>query len=171
MKNHHAISTISILAAAAALALAGCGKSDAPAAAAAPARAADGALVVEITANDAMKYSLTEIRAQPGEKIRVSLTNIGRMPKQAMGHNWVLLKPMTDAEIMAFATAAASILPEHLPADLSAVLAHTKMLGGGESDTVTFTAPTEPGSYPFLCTFPGHAALMKGKLIVSPAAP
>lgn len=149
------------------LLLAGCGKSDAPAPSAAGAPA-DGVRTVEITANDAMKYSLTEIRARPGEKIRVALTNMGRMPKQAMGHNWVLLTPRDDAAVLAFAASAAAKMPDYLPDDRSAVLAHTKILGGGETDTIEFTVPAAPGEYPFLCSFPGHAALMKGKLIVAP---
>lgn len=143
----------------------GCGKSEVPASftAAAP---ADGVRTIEITANDAMKFSLTEIRATPGEKIRVALTNLGRMPKQSMGHNWVLLTAMDDAAALAFANAAAARIPDYLPEDKSAVLAHTNILGGGETDTIEFTVPAVPGAYPFLCTFPGHAALMRGKLIV-----
>jgi azurin len=141
----------------------GCGKSEAPAAAAAP---ADGVRTIEITSNDAMKFSLTEIRAQPGEKIRVTLSNLGRMPKQTMGHNWVLLTLLDDAAALAFANAAATRMPDYLPEDKSAVLAHTKILGGGETDTIEFTVPAVPGAYPFLCTFPGHATLMRGKLIV-----
>ena len=67
---------------------------------------------------------------------------------------------------MAFAMSVASKLPNYLPDDPGAVLAHTKLLGGGETDTVEFSAPAQAGEYPFLCTFPGHVALMRGKLIV-----
>ena len=45
------------------------------------------------------------------------------------------------------------------------VIAKTKMIGGGESDAIEFKAPAA-GTYDFLCTFPGHSAIMKGKLIV-----
>jgi azurin len=153
-----------------ALLLAGCGKSEAPAAGAAPAAApaADGVHTVAITADDAMKFSVTEIRAQPGEKLRVSLKNVGRMPKQAMAHNWVLLVAMPDSEVLALAQGAAARMPEYLPADASKILAHTRLLGPNESDTIEFAAPAAPGEYPFVCTFPGHAALMRGKLIVAP---
>ncbi len=160
------------LVAGAALLLAGCGKSEAPAAGTVPAAtqapAADGVKVVSITADDTMKFSVTEIRAVAGEKVRVTFKNVGRMPKQAMGHNWVLLVPMPDSEVLALAQAAAARAPEYLPADAAKILAHTKLLGPNESDTVEFTAPAAPGEYPFVCTFPGHAALMKGKLIVAP---
>ena len=42
----------------------------------------------------------------------------------------------------------------------------TKLLQPGQNETITFKAPTEPGDYPFLCTFPGHATMMKGVLTV-----
>ena len=55
---------------------------------------------------------------------------------------------------------------DHIPAGSEAqIVAHTKMLGGGESDVITFTAPAA-GEYEFLCSFPGHFAMMKGKFIV-----
>lgn len=126
---------------------------------------ADGRLI-EITGDDTMKYNMTEIRATPGEKLVISLKNIGRIPKPAMAHNWVLLKPMDDAGVMAFSMSAASKPPEHLPADMSPVLAHTKMVGIGETDQVKVTAPSTPGEYPYVCTFPGHFMLMKGKMFV-----
>ena len=44
------------------------------------------------------------------------------------------------------------------------IIAHTDLIGGGESATVEFTV-TEAGTYDFLCSFPGHSAIMKGKLI------
>lgn len=154
----------------AALLLAGCGKSEVPATGAAPVAtpAAAGVKAVSITADDTMKFSVTEIRAQAGEKLRVTFKNVGRMPKQAMGHNWMLLVPMSDSEVLALAQGAAARAPEYVPADATKVLVHTKLLGPNESDTVEFTVPVTPGEYPFVCTFPGHAALMKGKLIVAP---
>lgn len=152
-----------------ALLLAGCGKSEAPASAAPAATPpADGVRTVAITADDAMKFSVTEIRAQPGEQLLVSLKNVGRMPKQAMAHNWVLLVALPDAEVLALAQGAAARMPDYLPADAAKILAHTRLLGPNESDTVELTAPATPGEYPFVCTFPGHAALMRGKLIVAP---
>lgn len=91
------------------------------------------------------------------------------MPKQTMAHNWVLLMPMSDADVTAFSTAAASHAPEYMPEDRYKVIAHTKFLGPNETDTIEISAPATPGVYPYLCSFPGHAALMRGKLIVSPA--
>jgi azurin len=160
----------------AALVVSGCGQKDtatapvAAAPAAAPAAAAPapvaGPRVIEITANDQMKYSVTTIEAKAGEKLKVVLTNIGQLPKEAMGHNWVLLKAGSDA--MAYATAASTAREsEYFPAALeSQVIAHIPLLGPRKSGEAVFTVPAA-GEYPFLCTFPAHYAVgMKGTLIV-----
>ena len=157
------------LAVAAAASLAGCSRSEssAPASASAtPAPAADGATTIALSADDTMKFNLAEIRAKPGEKLRISLTNKGRMPKQAMAHNWVLLRPMSDGDFNAFGLKAAGSPPDYLPPDRPGVIAHTRLLGPGETDTIELNAPATAGEYPFLCTFPGHFAIMKGKVIV-----
>lgn len=122
--------------------------------------------VIEVTGDDTMKFNVTEIDAKPGEALEVVFTNAGSVPREAMAHNFVLLKPMTDEALGAFAAAAAAKAPTFLPDDQSAVLAHTKTLGPKESDKVDFTAPATAGEYPFICTFPGHYMLMHGKLIV-----
>ena len=69
-------------------------------------------------------------------------------------------------DLNAFAQAASAVGPEkeHLH-DASKTIAATKLVGGGESVTVEFDAPAA-GTYEFLCTFPGHFAIMKGKFIV-----
>ena len=152
------------LIAVAGLALTGCGKSEAPAAA--PAVSADGVRTITITANDAMQFSVKEIEATAGESLRITLSNIGRMPKQAMSHNWVLLTPMSDGELNSVGMKASAKAPTYLPDDKSVVIANTKMLGSGETDTIEITVPSTPGEYPFICTFPGHFTIMRGKLIV-----
>src|SRR5688572_26549244 len=116
----------------ASLAFAGCGRSEAPSSTTADAPAADGKRVVALTADDTMKFNLAEIRAKPGEALRITLKNTGRMPKQAMAHNWVLVQPMIEAELSTFAMVAAGKAPDYLPTDRSIVLAATKLLGAGE---------------------------------------
>ena len=122
---------------------------------------------IQIEANDKMKFSLTEITARPGEKLTLTLTNRGTTPKFSMGHNVVLLTGGTDPDGFALLAMEAATT-EYLPAAMkSRVIAATKLLGPGESDTVTFTAPSAPGSYVFLCSFPGHFQVgMRGVLIV-----
>jgi azurin len=158
----------------AALALSGCGKSDGKSTASAQAATSTSAAskpttgrAVEITANDTMKFNLTEIRAKAGEALAITLVNQGTMPKFSMGHNWVLLA--ADLDLNAFAgDAAMAAKNDYVPASYKdRILAATKLLGPKESDTVIFNAPAKPGRYPFLCSFPGHFQVgMKGDLIV-----
>lgn len=122
---------------------------------------------VEITGNDTMKFSVTEIKAKPGEKLSVTLVNVGTTPKFSMGHNWVLVTSGVDIQPFLVASAEA-VTTDYVPvADKDKILAATKLLGPNERDTVTFTAPNTPGRYDFLCTFPGHYQVgMRGVLIV-----
>ncbi len=121
--------------------------------------------VVTIEGNDQMKYNKTEIRVKAGQKVKLTLTHVGTMDKSVMGHNWALLAQGADMAAIGQAAASAADT-DYIPADMAdKILVHTKMLGGGESDTIEFEAPA-PGTYEFMCTFPGHYALMHGKFIV-----
>jgi azurin len=130
--------------------------------------AAKGAVrTVEIIGTDDMTYNLTTIAAKPGERIRVRLISKGTMPKIAMAHNFVLLKLGTSA--VKFVTAGATFRDSDFiaPEMKDAVLAKTTLAGPGEMVETTFTVPAKPGSYDYLCTFPGHfQAGMRGKLEV-----
>ncbi len=148
----------------AALLTSGCGQKDASTTAAA---APSGPRTIEITAGDTMKFNITQIDAKPGEDLKVILTNIGTQPVTVMGHNWVLLKAGTD--VAAFdAAALASKDTNYIPAALAdQMLTHIDLLGPRKSGEADFTAPTTPGDYPFLCTFPAHYQTgMKGTLTV-----
>jgi azurin len=122
---------------------------------------------VEITGGDDMKYSITTIPAKPGETLRIRLTSKGTLPKVAMAHNVVVLK--LGAKQLDFANAAAMAAKTDYipPAMKDQVLAATTMAGPGETVETTFKVPAAAGSYPFLCTFPGHfAAGMRGNIVV-----
>jgi len=156
---------IFLMSALVALATSGCGQKDASTAAAASVPA--GPRTIEITAGDTMKYSLTAIEATPGEDLKVVLTNNGSQPKEVMGHNFVLLKAGTD--VAAFdAAALMSKDTDYIPAALSSqIIAKIDLLGPRKSGEVAFKAPTAPGEYPFLCTFPAHYQTgMRGTLTV-----
>jgi len=122
---------------------------------------------IEITANDAMKFSVTKFEVAAGQEVKITLQNAGRMPKQAMGHNLVVLKKGCDAKAFADAAVTAAAT-EYIPASKKdEVLAATKLLGPRQSDTITFKAPAEAGEYPFICSFPAHyLSGMKGVMIV-----
>lgn len=120
---------------------------------------------LQIEGNDQMQFNKKEFRVKAGQTVRLTLKHVGNMDKAVMGHNWVLLTQGTD--IMEFGQAAASAQDnDYIPADMEdQVIVHTKMIGGGESTTIEFEAPAA-GTYDFICSFPGHVALMKGKFIV-----
>ncbi len=121
--------------------------------------------VVTLNAGDDMKYDITEIKVKAGQTVKLTLHHTGKLPVSGMGHNFVLLASGVD--LAEFAQAALKAKDsEYIPADLSDdILAHTKLIGGGETTEIEFTAP-EKGTYDYLCTFPGHYAMMQGKFIV-----
>ncbi|MDC1034261.1 azurin [Flavobacteriaceae bacterium] len=119
---------------------------------------------VTLNSNDQMKFDRKIIKVNSNEKVTLTLNHTGRFPASSMGHNFVLLKKDVDVNEYALRAAGARDT-EYIP-DGGSELVSTKMLGGGESDTITFDAP-EPGTYIFICSFPGHYQLMMGEFIVS----
>ena len=132
-----------------------------------PLAAQTGPRTIVIVAGDDMKYDKTTIQAKPGEQIRIRLTSKGKMPKIVMSHNVVVLRLGTDAAAFAAAGVSARETDYIAPARKAQVIAATPMAGNGETVEITFKVPTAPGSYPYVCTFPGHfGAGMKGALVV-----
>jgi azurin len=127
--------------------------------------AADAKL--ELTGNDQMQFNTKALEVTTGDKVTLSFKHIGQLPAIAMGHNVVILKPGTS--IPGFAAKCAPAKDHgYIPQDAESkamIVAHTDLVGGGATTTTTFTAP-EPGAYPFICTFPGHFAIMQGVLTV-----
>lgn len=146
----------------------------------------DGVRTIELTGTDDMKFTVNEeaeglvtgeqsgqyyileaIEAEPGEELRITLTTDSNLPPSAMSHNFVLVELGTSTDEFARASLNARDSGYIAPDFEENVIIATSMLGDGESDTVTFTVPDEPGEYDFICTFPGHyAGGMVGKLIV-----
>ena len=125
----------------------------------------DSKITIELTGNDLMQYNLKEIKVKSGQEVTVNLRHIGTMDLLVMGHNFVLLKQGVNLQEFALAATEAGQEADWIPDGGKDVIVHTKMLGGGESVSITFMAP-EVGTYDFLCSFTGHSALMKGKFIV-----
>lgn len=100
-----------------------------------------------------------------GEKVKLTFVN----PSKNMPHNWVLGKPGTGAKIGAEGQNAGE--KNDYVAKGPDVLANTKIVPPSKgakpsSTTITFTAPTEKGAYPYVCSFPGHWVVMKGTMNV-----
>jgi azurin len=119
---------------------------------------------LEISGNDQMQYD-TQTLTVPASCTQVTLTlhHTGKLPREAMGHNWVLVTAAEFNAVANFGTSAGLANDYVQPGD-KRVLAHTKTIGGGQTTSVTFptSALKAGGDYRYLCTFPGHNALMRG---------
>ncbi len=137
----------------------------------------DGVRTIEIVGNDDMKFVVSEpaeglitggqagefvilegIEASPGEELRIRLTTISNLPPSAMSHNLAIVDLCTDVDSFARASITARDNEYIAPEYEDQVIATTRMLGDGETDTITFTVPETPGEYDYVCTFPGHFA-------------
>jgi len=118
---------------------------------------------IALASDDLMQFDKNELKVKAGKKVTLTLRHTGKMDKLIMGHNFVLLKSGTDVAGYA-AKAAAASKTEYIP-EGDETLAHTKLIGGGESTAITFDPPA-PGTYDFICSFPGHFGVMQGKFIV-----
>ena len=122
---------------------------------------------VTITGNDTMQFDLKSFEVESGQKIELTFKNIGKIPKIAMGHNLVILKKGVSAvafgqKAMVAGANATNALPDSVKGE---TIVATKLLGPAESETINFTAP-EAGDYEYVCTFPGHFAMMRGVMKV-----
>ena len=113
------------------------------------------AVNVALEGTDQMTFNIKEIKAKAGQTINVTLKHVGNMPKDKMGHNFVLLKKGVDVAAFGMEAMKAGLDKDYIPNDGADVIAHTKLLGGGETDTISFKAP-EPGTYEYICSYPGH---------------
>lgn len=136
-----------------------------PAAAAAPAGDA-----VELSLGvvpNTMKYDKAELTVPAGKKVKLLFKN----EKCALMHNFLLLKPGTLNAVGALADQMLAdpqaLAKQYCPATDAILVKGNKLLAIGQSDTIEFTAPAEPGDYPYICTFPGHWRLMNGVLHVT----
>ncbi len=141
-----------------------------PAADAAAARKALRELSVSVyvikTVREQMRYDTPRIVVEAGKPFEIILQNM-----DAMGHNLVVVKPGTKEKI---GTASATMTPDKLDSEgraflpkSSDIIAATKLVEPDQKVSLKLTAPTEEGEYEYVCTVPGHFAIMNGKLIVT----
>ncbi|ARP93630.1 azurin [Bordetella genomosp. 13] len=116
--------------------------------------------------NDAMQFDVKAIEVDKScKQFTVKLEHTGKLPRNAMGHNWVLTREV-DMQGAATDGTAAGLDKDYVKPDDARVIAHTKVIGGGQSDSVTFDVSKLAAgqNYMFFCSFPGHWAIMKGTL-------
>lgn len=131
-----------------------------------PKNSGEKASVIRIkTMTAQMKYDLTEFTVRPGQPVKVIFENGDDLP-----HNIVFCQPGTDTAAMALKQMenAEEALKRNWVPDDKRIWLHSRMLNPHETETLSFTAPEKTGDYPFVCTFPGHALTMNGKMKVLP---
>lgn len=125
---------------------------------------ADGDKTVLLGTLPGLKFDTETISVKAGARVRLVFRNTDDML-----HNFVLCAPGKGQAVGAAALALGLDGPaKNYTPDSDDVLYHTALVQPGATDTIYFTAPTAPGDYDYICSFPGHAALMKGVLRVEP---
>ena len=122
---------------------------------------------LRIEAGKNLSFSTRELRVRAGEPIALTLVNPDVVP-----HNWALTKP---GKLQVVGEAAnrlvadpEAVIRQYVP-QTSDVICYTDIVESQEQATIYFAAPSEPGRYPFLCSFPGHWMVMNGELVVEPS--
>jgi plastocyanin len=111
-----------------------------------------------------MQFAPTELRVKAGSTVRLVFVNPDLMP-----HNFVLVAPGAAEAVGGLADAMAAqptALAKHFIPETPQVLHATPLVEPNGRAELNFTAPATPGSYPYLCTFPGHWRIMRGMLVV-----
>lgn len=127
------------------------------------AMAADGCDFV-IDATDAMTFSSKEIAIKKSCKaFNITLKHVGKLGKNIMGHNLVVSKEADQKAVLDDGSKAGAA-GEYVKANDPRIVAHTKLIGGGEqaSTQLTVSKLDTNANYVFFCSFPGHAFMMKG---------
>lgn len=135
--------------------------------AAAPSMAADDACQLTITGNDQMQFDKDALSVPAScDEVSLTLEHSGEMDIETMGHNWVLTAT-GDYEDVAQEGMNAGLDNDYLPQDDDRIIAHTEVIGGGESTTITFSTDDLAGKdLTFFCSFPGHYSMMNGSFNV-----
>lgn len=151
----------------------GCSKNDNPEPEPAPGSDIPGidAIVatdhIELNASDNMRMDKSLFKIKAGKVVKLSIKNLGQLPKEAMGHNVVILKSGTDVAEFgseAFKHKANDYIPQSVEMKNN-IIAHTRLIGPNDNDIVEFIAG-KPEVYEFICSFPGHWGTERGQIVV-----
>ena len=123
---------------------------------------------VDVESNDQMRFNTDNIVVDKScKEFTVNLKHTGTMPAAVMGHNLVITSA-ADMQAAATEGMSAGAANNYVKVDDSRVIAHSKVIGGGESDSFTIDVSKfkDGEEYAFFCSFPGHISLMKGTVTV-----
>ena len=118
---------------------------------------------VSLKAIVGLQYDVARFKVKPGSRVKLTLTNVSDM-----SHNLLITKPGMRLNVVNSALKLAEKGPQmdYIP-DIEAVLWSIPVVSPGQTKSVTFTAPMQPGVYPYVCTYPGHGFLMYGAMYVT----
>src|SRR5687767_4177755 len=107
-----------------------------------------------------LQYDVVRFSVKPGSTVRLTLTNVSDM-----GHNLLITKPGSRSNVVDTALKLAEKGPEmdYIPV-IDEVLWSIPVVSPGQTKSVSFTAPSQPGVYPYVCTYPGHGFVMYGAM-------
>lgn len=109
------------------------------------------------------QFTQNELSAKPNEIVSLRFVN-SSLPQLRQSHAWVLVKPGTEGQV-AWAAQQTGSQNDFIP-ESPDIIARTHLIPPGESETIVFRAPQDPGDYPYICIFPGHSESMHGILKV-----
>ena len=118
---------------------------------------------ISIKAADGLQYDVVRFKVKPGSKVKLTLNNISDM-----SHNLLITKPGQRVNVVNAAQQLAEKGPQmdYIPR-IDAVLWSIPVVSPGQTKLITFTAPTQAGIYPYVCTYPGHGFIMYGAMYVT----
>lgn len=115
-----------------------------------------------VAAAPGMLYDKTLLTVKAGSKVKLTFNN-----PDDMIHNLLITVP-GGADIVGKAAMQMGLQGQSkgfIP-DMDEVLYHSTLLEPNSNDVIYFEAPSEPGDYEYVCTFPGHYMTMRGILRV-----
>ena len=124
---------------------------------------------VKITADKIqLIYDVTEFTVKAGQKVKLTFAVPEGCP---FLHNLIIVGPGQQQALAAAATTAMTSNPAYLSTgqcipEFEGILHHTNLVAAGADEVLEFEAPTEPGEYPYVCTYPGHWITMVGTMTV-----
>ena len=133
---------------------------------AAPLAAQAAECSVDLEGNDAMKFNKSAIEVPKSCKdFTINLKHTGKMARNVMGHN-VVVSATSDMSGVNSDGVKAGLPNDYIKPDDARVIAHSKLIGGGDSTTVSIPVAklSSGGPYSFFCSFPGHSTFMKGTI-------
>ncbi len=113
-----------------------------------------------------MMFTKQKLTAKAGQPVKLTFVN-----PDATQHNWALIQPGTLEEVgMAgneMAKDPKGMEKDYIPEGMDdKIIVHSRLLSPDTGEIIRFIAPEKPGTYPYVCTFPGHWIIMKGELVV-----